>query len=64
MAAAQASFVSSDEQFSISRAHDDGANAYRCSRPGHPQTNPYHSPLYAWAWDLGWRFAAHMERHG
>ena len=64
MAAEHASFVSSDEQFSISRAHDDGAAAYRCSRPSQLQSNPYRSPLYAWAWDLGWRFAHHMERHG
>lgn len=47
-----------DEEASIQRAHSEGAQSFRAMRRNRTfpmPENPYHSDLYRWAWDLGWR---------
>ena len=39
-------------------AHDEGVVDYRAGRH---RTN-YHTPMLAWAWELGWRMQAFMDR--
>jgi hypothetical protein len=54
-------FHASHEPFTLAQAFDAGASAWIAKWP--QSANPFAIfPESAWAWDMGWRFAAFMQR--